>query len=183
MGLFDAFKKKKTESKNRKILSTNSGMWVLWDYDHYRHINSLDEWEKYFLEDSDILAQTDIAKIVPVNIRSDACLEFEVKINEALNERENKYVYLKSEEYLFETDGTAILSGIEYVDSDAENSLKLTLEKGKYDVTVYMMDWEAEPGMQLKNGKPAPGALPDFIIGINKTEGNKNYRKSIETFD
>lgn len=46
-----------------------------------------------------------------------------------------------------------------------------------------MMDWEAEPGMQLKNGKPAPGALPDFIITINKTNGSGNYRKSLETFE
>lgn len=188
MGFFNIFGKKKGENKiqnqNRKILSTNGGMWALWDYEQYKDITTLEEWEKCFCNDCDILKQIDISKIVPVNMNSDGCYEFEIKIDEALSDRESKYIYIKSEEYLFETDGTAIFSGIEHVDSDVgDDCIRLSLEKGKYSVTVCMMDWEAEPGMQLKNGKPAPGALPDFIITINKTNGSGNYRKSLETFE
>lgn len=52
MGFFNIFGKKKGENKiqnqNRKILSTNSGMWALWDYEQYKDITTLEEWENAF---------------------------------------------------------------------------------------------------------------------------------------
>ena len=169
-----------------KDLATMSGMWALWDYKEYENISSMEEWEKSFLEDSDIEKQIDISKIVPIYIHSDGCFKFRIKINEVLNERENKYILAKSNEYLFKSSGTAILSGIENIEKNISDNecLKATLPKGTYSVVIYLIEWDAEPKMKLKNGNPSPDALPDFIVSINTTSDiSKSYRKSIETFE
>ena len=184
MGLFNIFKK--GSNSLEKDISTMSGMWALWDYEEYKNISSVEEWEKSFLEDSDIEKQIDISKIVPININSDGCFKFRIKINEALNERENKYVLAKSNEYLFKSSGTAILSGIENIAKNISDDecLKAILPNGTLSVVIYLIEWDAEPKMQLKNGNPAPNALPDFIVSINTTTDiSKEYRKSIETFE
>ncbi len=184
MGLFDMFKK--NNKALEKDLSTMSGMWVLWDYEEYKSINSIEEWEKFFLENDDIEKQIDISKIVPININSDGCFKFSVKINEKLNERENKYILAKSNEYLLKSNGTTILSGIESIAGDVsdDDCIKMVLDKGIYRVKIYLIEWDAEPKMQLKNGNPAPNALPDFIVSIQQTNDEaKTYRKSIETFE
>lgn len=184
MGLFN-----KLEKDNYKIIekavSTMSGMWALWDYEQYKNINSLEEWEKCFLEDEDILKQIDISKIIPINIHSDGCFQFRIKINKPLDERESKYVLVKSNEYLLKSNGTTILSGIENIVCDVRDDecIKFELNKGLYTIVVYLIEWDAEPNMKLENGNPAPNALPDFIISINKSNNNKSYRKSLETFD
>ena len=79
MGLFNIFKK--GSNSLEKDISTMSGMWALWDYEEYKNISSVEEWEKSFLEDSDIEKQIDISKIVPINIYSDGCFKFNIKIN------------------------------------------------------------------------------------------------------
>ena len=62
--------------------------------------------------------------------------------------------------------------------------MKATLPNGTYSVVIYLIEWDAEPKMKLKNGNPSPDALPDFIVSINTTSDiSKSYRKSIETFE
>lgn len=185
MGLFDMFKKKENPTIE-KALATMSGMWALWDYEQYKNITSYEEWEKHLLEDADIEKQIDMAKFVPVYIHSDGCYQFRVKVNETLDKRERKYVMKQSEEYLFETNGTAVVSGIDNIDGNVRDDecIKLTLDKGAYSVVIYLIEWDEEPGMVLENGEAAPNALPDFIVNINSIKNTTGtYRTSIETFD
>ena len=41
----------------KKDLHTASGMWGLWNYDTYKHIDDYDKWEPLFCEDEDIVKQ------------------------------------------------------------------------------------------------------------------------------
>ena len=169
-----------------KAIYTGSGMWILWDYEQYKGIDSYDDWEPVFLEDEDIEKQIEIAKAVPINIHSDGCFQFRIKVNEELDERESKYVCVKSEEYRLVTDGVIVLSGLEniYGNVTEDECIKVKVEKGGYSVTVYLIEWAAEPGMKKEDGSPMPDALPDFIVLIQdeRTVG-KEYRKAVDTFD
>lgn len=174
------------ENSLEKALSTDCGMFGLWDYNNYKDIISYDDWEEVFLEDQDIIQEIKTNRFVPIYLHSDGCFQFKVKINEPLTERESKYVLDKSENYLFSTDGTAYLSGIEFIsDTVKENEgIKLDLEKGFYKVTVYLIEWDKEPGAKLDDGEISPDALPDFIIKLVKTdEINQEYRTKLDTFD
>ena len=79
-----------------------------------------------------------------------------------------------------------VLSGLEniYGNVTEEECIKVELEKGDYSVAVYLIEWDAEPGMKTEDGSPAPGALPDFVVLIQKEKSiGKAYRKSVDTFD
>lgn len=184
MGLLDKLKNNNNK-KIEKAIATMSGMWALWDYEEYKNITSLEQWEKCFLEDEEILKQIDISKLIPINIHSDGCFQFRIKINEPLDNRENKYILVKSDKYLLKSSGTTILSGIESIAGNVRDDkcIKFELERGFYNIVVYLIEWDAEPNMKLSNGKPSPNALPDFIISINKANSSENYRKSLETFN
>lgn len=174
------------ENSIEKAIYTSCGMWMLWDYEEYKNIDSYDQWENIFLEDEDIIKQIDKEKVVPINIHCDGCFQFRVKINEELNDREKQYIVNKSDEYLLDTSGCIILSGLENIYNDVKESesIKIELEQGKYTIAVCLIEWDKEPGMVLEDGNPAPNALPDFIILVhNEKNNNKSYRKSIETFN
>lgn len=169
-----------------KAIATNSGLWGLWDYYQYKNVNSYDEWEKLFCEDKDILKQIDISKFVPININSDGCFQFRIKLNEPLDERESRYILVKSDEYLLNTDGTVILSGIENIDCAVRDNecIRFNLNKGYYSIVIHLIEWDAEPNMKLEDGTPSHNALPDFIVSIQPTNNiNKSYRKELDTFN
>lgn len=172
---------------NEKAISTASGMWGLWDYAEYITVTSYTEWENLFCEDEDIKKQIIKNKFVPIYIHSDGCFQFRVKLDEALNDREKQYVLVQSEEYLFDTSGKAILSGIENIDKafSDENGISLDLKPGKYRVSICLIEWDMEPNMKLSDGGPHPEALPDFIILIRSNISNdkKQFRQDIETFN
>lgn len=172
--------------KLRKKIYTMAGMWSLWDFKQYNNINSYEEWENLFLNDKDIVKQIELSKFVPIYLHTDGSYLFEVKINEKLTERENKYVVKKSQKYLLKSDGEVILSGIEFISNSVNEDevIKVNLDNGFYSVEIYLIAWDAEPNMKLEDGCASSDALPDIIIGINKVEeNNETYRKSIETFD
>ena len=112
----------------RKMISTMSGMWALWDYEQYKNIDSFEDWEDLFLSDESIEKQIDLATFVPINMHIDGTYQFEVKINEKLTERENKYILKKSEKYLLKTNGLVFISGIECISNNVRDDEALKVE-------------------------------------------------------
>lgn len=84
----------------KKDLATASGMWGLWNYDTYKHIDDYDKWEPLFCEDEDIVNQIKSRYFVPINIMEDGCCSFTIRIDEKISEREKKYICVQSEVYL-----------------------------------------------------------------------------------
>ncbi len=169
----------------KKVLVTGSGMWGLWDYNEYKNIQSYDDWDKLFCEDDDIKGEILKSKFVPININTDGCFEFCIKLNEVLSDREKQYVVVQSEKYQLITDGVLYLSGLEFINKDINetNTVAINLNSGEYAITIYLIEWDKEPGMKNPDGTPNDNALSDFIVQIEEvSENNTGYRKEIKTF-
>lgn len=182
--MFDILNKKKS-TMIEKAVSTSCGMWGLWDYEEYRTVVTYEDWDALFCENDAMKQQIAKAKFVPINIHSDGCFQFRVKINKTLSDREKQYVFMQSQEYLFESSGQVVLSGIEAINRavNASDGIMFDLYRGKYAVSICMIDWTKEPNMKLPDGTPSPNALPDFIVLIHSImEEQTDYRKGLETF-
>lgn len=168
-----------------KSLFTHRGMWSLWDYEHFKNITSIEEFENTFKNLEDIEKHVKLNKFVPIHVHTNGEFQFRVKINEKLDKREKKYVSANSGTYLFEASGKTYLSGIELIDNIVfENEvIELDLEKGFYEVEINLVEWDKEPGMRLEDGSSAPDALPDFIVEIRNVDKlKKHYKTSVDTF-
>lgn len=168
-----------------KSLFTHRGMWTLWDYEHFKNITSIEEFENTFKNLEDIEKHVKLNKFVPIHVHTNGEFQFRVKINEKLDKREKKYVSANSGVYLFEASGKTYLSGIELIDNIVfENEvIELDLEKGLYEVEINLVEWDKEPGMRLEDGSSAPDALPDFIVEIRSVDKlKKKYKTSVDTF-
>lgn len=166
-------------------LNTNSGMWAVWDYEAYKDVDAYDQWEPLFCEDADIERQIKNRTFIPINISEDGCCSFTVKVDEELNDREQKYVCVQSEPYLLRTSGKVIVSGIDYINQNmyAKNSIVLDLPAGHYTVKIYLIGWDEEPGAYLDNGEVSPNALSDFVIVLRSNANPDDiYRERINTF-
>jgi hypothetical protein len=165
-----------------------SGMYCLWNQSAFASIHDYESWERLLCEDTDIEKQISSGAFVPINIRSDGVAEIEIRVGsreqpESLSERENSYLGVSSAPYLLRVLGPVFVSGIEHVEgTPSANCEKVDLAPGAYAATVNLIDWTAEPGMLDENDKPRPGALPDFVVLINPTVGNENFRISVDTF-
>lgn len=166
-------------------LHTASGMWGLWNYDTYKHIDDYDKWEPLFCEDEDIVKQIESHNFVPIYIFEDGCMSFTVRVDEELSEREKTYICVQSEEYLLKSTGKVIVSGIDKIEKDinSDKVIELDLPEGYYSVKVYIIAWDEEPGAYLDNGDISPDALSDFVV-IIKSNANleSGYRTRINTF-
>lgn len=183
--------KKINEDKNiqgseyKKNLTTGSGMWALWDYEAYKDVDDYEKWEPLFCEDEDIIKQIEKKSLVPIYIFEDGCRAFTLKVDCALTEREQKYKCVKSEKYLFYSNGKAVLSGIDHIDAGVTEAeaMIFDLPKGYYSVSVYLLSWDEEPGAYLENGDISPNALSDFVILLkSNADTDKTYRQRINTF-
>lgn len=172
----------------RKVCSTMSGMYCLWDQSAFADVHDYGSWDKLLCEDLDIEVQISAAAFVPINIRSDGVAEIEVRVGscnqpESLTERENSYLGASSAPYLLHAQGPVFVSGIEHVEGKpSANCGEVNVAPGAYAVTVHLIDWTAEPGMLDENDKPRSGALPDFVVLINPKVGNEDFRTSVDTF-
>jgi hypothetical protein len=170
-------------------ITTDAGMFAIWDSAAFTHILDYDAWDAELSEDENILKHIQVGKFVPINIQSDGCFQFAVRLGNAenlekLNARESQYIVVSSESYLFDTDGDAFISGFEHISGDhLGNSPDFSLNKGRYVVNIHMLDWQAEPGSTDENGQPTSNALPDFLILINPETASTNYRQKVLTFD
>ena len=172
-------------SKYSKNLITDSGMFAVWDYSTYAQIDDYDKWEPLFVEDKDIETQIKNASFTPVYFHQDGFFGFILKIDEELDERESKYIIVKSDEYLFHANGKTVLSGIDYIDSKvrSDEAIIVDLPEGYYSIKVYLIAWDEEPGAFLENGDTSPNALPDCIVVVrSNADKNKPYRMSVNTF-
>lgn len=181
-------KSKDKELKIRKTLSTDSGMFGIWDPKSFKMIIDYDTWEKEFLEDNDILQHIIKGTFIPIYFHSDGAFEFEVRIGtkgnvQNLSDREKKYLVVSSECYKFKSNGELCLSGIEYIERNPdENVAHLAISKGEYSAIINIIAWDDEEGMKEEDGTPTPDALPDIIIIMNPIMEEISYRIDVETF-
>ena len=169
-----------------KGIYTGAGMWTLWDYNQYKDIMSYEEWEEHFLDNNTLKLEIESNKLVPIYLHTNGSYKFKIKINENLDERENKYAFNKSDEYLFKTSEDAVLSGIEAITGDIRDheGIRFKLDAGLYAVTIYLIAWDREPGMKDEDGYAKEEALPDIIVCLNKINDiNRSFRTNISTFD
>lgn len=169
----------------KKDLDTSSGMWGLWDYNTYKHIDDYDKWEPLFCEDEDITKQIESQGFVPVYIFEGGCRSFTVRIDEEISEREKTYVCVQSEEYLLKSTGKVIVSGIDKIEKNimSDNVIELDLPNGYYSVKIYLIAWDEEPGAYSENGEISPDALSDFVVIIkSNVKLESEYRTRINTF-
>lgn len=169
----------------KKELDTSSGMWGLWNYDTYKHIDDYEKWDSLFCEDEDIAKQIENQSFVPIYIFEDGCRLFTIRIDEEISEREKKYILVQSEEYLLKSSGKVLVSGIDKIDKNihSESVIELNIPEGYYSVKVYLIAWDDEPEAFLADGEINPEALSDFVV-IIKSNANleREYRTKINTF-
>lgn len=122
---------------------------------------------------------------VPVYIFEDGCRLFTVRIDEEITEREKQYICVQSEEYLLQSTGRVIVSGIDKIDQNInpDRVIELDLPEGNYSVKIYLIAWDEELGAVLENGEISPDALSDFVIIIKfDVDSEREYRTKINTF-
>ena len=169
----------------KKDLNTSSGMWGLWNYNTYKHIDDYDKWEPLFCEDEDIVKQIESHNFVPVYIFEDGCRSFTIRVDEELSEREKRYVCVQSEEYLLKSTGKIVVSGIDEINKELSpnNVIELDMQEGYYSVKIFLLAWDEEPGAYLENGEINPDALSDFVVVVKSNANLKGeYRTKINTF-
>jgi hypothetical protein len=172
-----------------QAIATDAGMFALWDAKTFEHITDYDAWEIELCEDEDIQKKIVAGAFVPINIGSDGCFQFVVRVGNqnnpvTLNNREALYLTVTSEPYLLLTSGNAYISGIGKIGGDNLDEIPhILLEQGRYTVTIHMLDWTAEEGSLDTNGNPASTALSDFVVLINPEIKKVIYRQEVLTFD
>jgi hypothetical protein len=172
----------------RKTLQTDSGMFGVWEDNYFLNIIDYDSWEKELLEDSDILNKVKLGHLVPININSDGVFEFEIRVGDSaeLSVREAKYKLVSSEPYLFRSQGSLNISGIEFIEkSKCESVGSLVILPDIYQVVIHLIAWDDEPNSKDLNGEPSKGALPDFVVLVKHCSESDfdSFRTKIESFD
>ncbi|MFE6922017.1 hypothetical protein ACFVAV_13285 [Nocardia sp. NPDC057663] len=169
------------------VADTGSGWVALWDAASFVHVTDQGIWEEELI-DVDETGHVADGHLVPLNILSDGRygvrVRFSAEAAPVLDEREAAYRELESDPYLFRSNGTVHVTGVEYIGQyeDEEPPQAFTLPTGEYSATVHMLNWEQEPGMLLSDGTAAPDALPDFVVLIGPIS-DQSFRRDEVTFD
>jgi hypothetical protein len=163
---------------------TDAGMWLLWQPEAFSTVHDYDSWAVELEDDADILGHIDRGDCVPINIGHDMAAAFVVRAAgpagvAVLTDRESAYLVATSEPYLFVSEGSVALSGIEH--AGVEPSGEVELSPGRWAVTVHLISWDDEPGMKV-DGRPAPDALPDFVVLLNPANELQQFRTELATF-
>jgi len=172
------------------LAATDAGMHTLWNPSRFTSITSYETWEDALLEDDDITAHVRAGELVPINIGGDGAFQFLVRVGTQghapeLTSRESQHLLASSQPYLYLSDGSAFLTGIEHIRADpGPGALALTIPAGPNAVTIHLIDRDSEPGAGEAHGQAASEALPDFAVLINpaSTTGGP-YRTRLQTFD
>jgi hypothetical protein len=174
----------------RRTFGTNSGMLCLWSKPAFAGIHDCDSWEPELCEDEDIIRHIEAGHFVPINICSDGVYEVELRIGSAdepaaITDRESKYLTVKSEPYLFRSEGELHVSGLETVccNPDGDSASAVQLSPGDWDAVIYLISWDDEPGSKNADGSPAGHALPDFLVLVNPAVPGTEYRTKVESFE
>ncbi|MFJ8212100.1 hypothetical protein [Streptomyces sp. NPDC096033] len=171
-------------------VATDAGMLVLWDPQRFEAVVDYDTWEDELLEDEDIVRHIQAGALVPLNVGGDGAFGVLVRSGTVvepalLTERETAHRLVASQPYLFVSRGRALVGGIEDVSGHASDGvLEHPVPEGRCAVVVHLIDWQAEAGSQDKEGRPVPGALPDFVVLINPAQpGQGSFRSEVNTFE
>lgn len=173
----------------RATLYTDAGTLAAWDREAFMDVTDFDTWEAALLETEDMERHIRAGCLVPVGIAADGVYEVQVRVGSTnapamLDDRELRYRILGSEPYLFRSRGRLYVSGIEYVGAELEEgTLEADVPPGDHAVTVHLLAWGDEPGMADEEGRPAPDALPDFVVLLNPALPGTPFRTSADTFD
>ena len=170
------------------VARTDAGMLALWNPARFTAITGQQAWESALLDDQDIARHVRAGDLVPVNIGGDGAFALVVRIGPpgavALTGREQRHLAASSRPYLYLSPGAACLSGIEDISADPGPAVAtLAVPAGPCAVTIYLIDWAAEPGAKDHHGRPAAAALPDFVILICPAAEGTRYRAEPQTFD
>lgn len=173
---------------HRGVYPTDCGMHCVWDQAAFAAVTDYDSWSRELLNDSDIERHITAGRLVPLNIGSDGAMEVEVRVGTRespaeLTAREANYLIARSEPYKLHATGSTGVSGIEQVVVPLEANVgTVPLAAGEYAVTVHLIAWDEEPGMQTEDG-PATDALPDYLVLVNPAAPGTRYRTALLTFD
>ena len=172
------------------LAATDTGMLALWNPTRFTGITDYETWESALLEDEHISQRVQAGDLVPMNIGGDGAFQFLVRVGiggqvPALTSRERRYLLVSSQPYRCLSDGAAHLTGIEHIYADpSPGAPALTVPAGPSAVTVHLIEWDAEPGAKDAQGKPAAGALPDFVVLISpENTTDRPYRTHLRTFE
>jgi hypothetical protein len=167
---------------------TDAGMFVLWNPTRFEGVVDYETWERELLEEEDIERHVAAGELVPVNIRADGAFGFEVRVGSAespatYGDREAQCLVATSDPYRFESEGTSRLSGIEDVTARSGSAgIAVEIPKGVWSVTVHLLEWQRESDAVDDTGNPVPGALPDFLLVVNRATDEDAFRTSSATF-
>jgi hypothetical protein len=166
---------------------TDAGLFALWTPARFSHVTDYRSWDASLGEDADIAGHAAAGDLVPIGFGADGSFRFLVRADSggpaALTERERLYATASSRPYLLCGDGTAHLSGIEYISAaPPPATVPIGLPEGRYGVTVHLIDWAAEPGAHDGPGKPAAGALPDIVVLASPAPEDGSFRTAVTTF-
>jgi hypothetical protein len=101
-----------------------------------------------------------------------------------LSGREERYLLVSSEPYLFRSRGILAISGLEHIGrSPGESGASVPLAAADWAATVHLIDWPEEPGAKTPDGKPAPTALPDFVVLLNPAAPGTQFRTKVDTYE
>ncbi|MFF7183500.1 hypothetical protein [Streptomyces sp. NPDC008121] len=171
-------------------VTRDAGMLVLWDPQRFEAVVDDDTWEDELLDDEDIVRHIQAGALVPLNVGGDGAFGVLVRSGTAaaparLTEREAAHQLVASQPYLFVSRGRALVGGVEDVSGDAPDGvIEHLVPEGRHAVVVHLIDWQAEAGSQDKDGRPVPGALPDFVVLVNPAQpGQGAFRTAVHTFE
>ncbi|WP_328446218.1 MULTISPECIES: hypothetical protein [unclassified Amycolatopsis] len=170
------------------VVATDAGLFGLWSPASFAGVVDYPTWEAALLDDDDLKRHIVAGAFVPVNIGDDGAFQVLARAGSesaaaGLTQRERRYLLAASKPYLFRTTGDAKISGIEHVGAAVDAGLRVPLPAGRWSVTIALIEWDAEPGQKDTAGRPAPTALPDFVLLLNPDRGAGRYRTEIRTFD
>lgn len=173
----------------RRTFSTDSGMVAIWQPEQFHNVVNYDTWESELLEDADIARHIRQGALVPLNVGADGVYDCTIRVGNvtapvSLSERETHFLLVSSEPHLFRSNGVLLISGLEHIDrSPGKASASVPLAAADWAATVHFIDWTQEPGAKASDGKPAPCALPDFVILLNPATPETQFRTKVNTFE
>jgi hypothetical protein len=167
--------------------ATDTGLFALWNPSRFAHVTDYGSWDASIGKDEDIAGHARAGDLVPIGTGDDGSFGFVIRADSAkpvtLTERERQHLIASSKPYLFRCEGTAHLSGIEYVSAaPPPPTVTIGLAEGRYSVTAHLFDWVAGPGARDPSGTSAPDALPDIVVLVSPAPDGGSFRTSPRTF-
>jgi hypothetical protein len=167
---------------------TDAGLFALWNPSRFSQVTDYSSWEASLGDDADVAGHARAGDLVPIDLDADGAFGFLIRASSeravTLTDRERLSLTASSKPYLFQSEGTAHLSGIEYVSAAPPPATPaIGLPAGHYAVTVHLIDWAAEPGARdPSSGKQADGALPDVVVLLGPAPEDARFRSTTRTF-